>query len=509
VAGFDYLCRNIIICIKIMEKRIRTVWAVSLALAALAIVVQGYWVYNMYRFAIDSFAGEAAAFVLEACEREYELRRDRGRGPGTIIMQRNSVMSDLAGAEGRRDSMFYSFSIRMGPDSGLLAGGAAANAPAPVVPGKTDARVMRLSFSPLPSMSDEELQMGIRRAVTEISAPFNPAALDSVMAAGRPSLKYALEDWPADDSTAMFASRWERDGGLWNRSLRVYYAYSPLERKGVTIRVAVPPQPVLAGMAGQLALAFGLVLALAGCLVFQIRTIVKQQKLGELREGFVNTMVHELKRPVQTLKTFLAFLADPDMRSDGETARQVALDSMFEIDNLGAYLDKLKDIARTDGVVTALHVSRFNLRLLVEKIIRLQPPVAGKEVNISLDCRMDNEWIEADEAHIANVMCNLIENAVKYSGRSADIEVSLRGGAREARALVADNGIGIPAAELQKVFTKFYRASNIPRRDIPGLGLGLSYVKLIAEAHRGRVEARSRAGGGSVFELVVPQPPVV
>ena len=475
----------------------------------MAIVVQGYWVFNMYRFAIDSFAEEAATFVMDACAREYDLRRETDRRPVSIMMQRSSIFSDSAEAPGRRDNIVFSFSMRMPADSDRisihLADSAAGLGPSE----ESGRRMLSLRFNPSPSLSDLELQQGIRRAVTEITAPFDRLLLDSILLADQRSMKYTLGDWPAGDSTVAFVSHWEREGGLWNPSLRIFYAYSPLEYKGITICVDIPPQPVLGGMAGQLGVAFGLVLALAGCLVFQIQTILKQQKLSELRESFVNTMIHELKRPVQTLKTFAAFLADPDMRSDGETAQQVALDSMFEIDNLGAYLEKLKDIIRTDNAVTALHISRFNLRRLVEKIIRLQPPTMGKEVAISLDCAMEDEWIEADEAHLANVLSNLIENAAKYSIGSASVELSLRGGSKEARISVADNGIGIPSAELQKVFTKFYRATNIPGRDIPGLGLGLSYVKLIVEAHRGRVEVRSRLGEGSVFELIFPQPPCV
>jgi two-component system phosphate regulon sensor histidine kinase PhoR len=236
-----------------------------------------------------------------------------------------------------------------------------------------------------------------------------------------------------------------------------------------------------------------------------MRTILKQKKVTEIREDFVNTMVHELKRPVQTLKTFVSFLKDKQMRSDAEATEQVVRDSMFELDNLSAYLNKLKDMLQVDSETTSLHITKFNLQDLVEKVIRLTHIPPDKEVIITPVYETDNLQVEADPIHFANVLSNLIENAIKYSNDKVNIEIKVGQDKRKIRVSVQDDGIGIPVTEQDKVFTKFYRGNNIPDKTIPGIGLGLSYVKLIIEAHQGSLLLNSQAGEGTSITLYLPQ----
>ena len=225
-----------------------------------------------------------------------------------------------------------------------------------------------------------------------------------------------------------------------------------------------------------------------------------------MREGFVNTMIHELKRPVQTLKTFISFLGNKEMRSDESITEQVIQDSMFELDNLSLYLKKLKDMICADNDVTSLQISRFNLCDLIEKIVRLAKSSTTKNINITMLYGADLLWVEADAVHIANILNNLIENAIKYSEEHVDIEIKAALKGKELWLTVSDNGIGIPFSEKDKVFAKFYRGSNIPDKNIPGIGLGLSYVKLIIEAHKGEVSLISDVGKGTSVILSLPQP---
>ncbi|MDR2495795.1 MAG: HAMP domain-containing histidine kinase [Tannerellaceae bacterium] len=489
-----------------MERRIRIVWALSLISAALAIGVQCYWLYNQYKYVIDTYAEDTAARILAACEQEYELRKAADKRPLSIMMQRNTAITDSAATASGHAATIFSFSMKMPIDSPGISLPHLSDSAGRELAADVGRRIMNFSITSPHSMSDDELQRNIRRAVTESFVPFGPALLDSILTADMPSLKYTTEAWTQADSSLSYISHWEKTGGLLRPELAVSYAYSPMEHKGVLIRVAIPPHPIFGRMAFQLAIALGLVLLLTGCLMFQIKTILKQKKLGELRENFVNTMIHELKRPVQTLKTFIAFLGDREMRSDENATRQVVHDSMFEIDNLSVYLNKLKDIIRTDSETTPLQLSRFNLRELVEKLVRLRPlAAAGKEVRIDIDIAPEAEMIEADPVHLANMLSNLIENSLKYSGREVRIAVKAESRGKEICISVTDNGIGIPVAEQKKVFDKFYRASNLPDSKLPGLGLGLSYVKLITEAHRGRLVLSGRPGEGTVMQLIFPQ----
>lgn len=115
-------------------------------------------------------------------------------------------------------------------------------------------------------------------------------------------------------------------------------------------------------MAWQLLGSLILVLLLVFCLIYQIKTILKQRKIDEMRKSFVNTMIHELKRPVQTLKMCITFLNNKSMRTDERAMDEVVKDSMFELDNLSAYLAKVRDMTRADYGHTPLHIRTFDLR---------------------------------------------------------------------------------------------------------------------------------------------------
>ena len=107
--------------------------------------------------------------------------------------------------------------------------------------------------------------------------------------------------------------------------------------------------------------------------------------------------------------------------------------------------------------------------------------------------------------HLCNILSNLLENAVKYSGDSVHITVTGTLDGHRFTLAVADNGIGIPPAEQARVFDKFYRSASLPDRSVPGIGLGLSYVKLLVEAHGGTVALRSQPGQGTTVTVTIPQ----
>lgn len=490
-----------------MEKRIRIVWILSLVSALLVIGVQAYWLYNQYCYVIDTYAGEMAARVLQAGEDEFQLRRGSQNSLRSYIIQRETVYRDEPGTASSKQIVFHFGAVdsthRESVDSLRIQ---ALRMKAKPLPGDTvadEAQMLRLTIGA--DVTDDMLHAGLDRAIANYSIPFDVAPFDSILARALPGVAYVITP-PTEADTAWQASHWTLDGRLHRPAIRVAYAYSPLEHRGIIVDVALPPQPIFGRMAAQLALAFGLVLLLTGCLVFQIKTILKQQKLSELRENFVHTMIHELKRPVQTLKTFVAFLGDRQMRSDGEATARVVQDAMFELDNLSAYLTKLKDLVRADNETTTLHPVRFDLKALTEKVIRLTPVPAGKDVQLGAAFdEMESTEIEADPVHIANILFNLIENALKYSGERVRIRITAGRKGRELRLTVTEDGIGIPLAEQQKVFVRFYRATNIPDRTIPGIGLGLSYVKLITEAHRGSVALASRHGEGTSVTISLPQ----
>ena len=502
-----------------MEKRIRIIWILSLVSAMLLIGVQGYWLYNQYQYVADNYLQELSVKILEAGDEEYRIRKANVESFYTYFVDRSTYMEQNDSNAIQKNKLLFSITKKENFDSDTLVGditnqmkdkiqilrrvdslrinphGEEKDMPA-------DANGLNLSWNT--NLSDKDLHAGIDRAVTNFSNPFQEALLDSILTSDLPEFHFSIAPWSSKD-TLDYTSNWKKAGTVFYPKIQVSYAYSPIQKQGVFIYADIPSQPLLKQMAIQLALAAGLVILLIGCLMFQIKTILKQKKLSELRESFVNTMIHELKRPVQTLKTFVSFLGDKEMRGDEAVTEQVVQDSMFELDNLSAYLGKLKDMLRADNEQTPLHPLKFNLQELAEKVIRLTNIPAEKEVKLSAEYEMESPWIEADPLHIANILSNLIENAVKYSGSKVAVSILARQKGKELWLTVTDNGIGIPFAEQERVFAKFYRGTNIPDRNIPGIGLGLSYVKLITEAHHGNVSLVSQNGEGTSVTLFIPQ----
>ena len=536
-----------------MGNRIRTIWALSLASAILLIGMQGYWLYNQYQYVVNAYAQDMSGKILEAGEKELRIRNSnktlvplfinndfnldsiyKGPSEKNIALHRISGLNDEVktiylfdsfASESKLEMKMSNITMKfVHPDSvdrvwNLIGDSLKSDKKNLSEIPEIYRRSIRMSeveqdssaytehsvryFSVNPNISKEYISKGLDQAMINDRVPFCKETLDSILITDIPGIEYEITSMEIKDS--IMTSTWYLSGSLFSPHIKVLYVYSILENKGVEIDAAIPSPTLFKSMAVQLLFSLSLILLLTGCLVLQIKTILKQKKINELREDFVHAMIHELKRPVQTLKTFISFLGNKDIRSDELMTEQVIQDSKFELDNLSAYLKKLKDMIHANEDTTSLKISRFNLQELIGKIIRLVNHPPEKDVKISTNYDMESVWVEADVVHVANVVNNLIENAIKYSDEHVDIDIKVALKGKELWITVSDNGIGIPYSEKDKVFAKFYRGSNIPDKNIPGIGLGLSYVKLITEAHKGKVSLLSDIGKGTSVTLCLPQ----
>ena len=498
-----------------MEKRIRIIWLLSLLSALLLIGVQVYWLYNQYQYELKAYQEGLSTEIAAACEQEFQLRKDQKKKNFSYMINQSTASYNNDSTQSSQNRLLISIADSIDFDEPLSTdpdtwGNMIKNSIHKMLdsvshktPVSITADTLRLSI-PL-GQSQVNMENELNRTLVNRSTPFDPQRLDSILKTDLPGMAFTIVPWERDGDSTYMGNRWENSGTLLHPEMDYYYTYSAFQGKGVILQTAIPIQPVFKQMGVQLLVSVALILILIFCLLFQIQTIMRQWKLGELRQNFVNTMIHELKRPVQTLKTFISYLSDKEMRADEAATEQVIQDSRFELENLSAYLNKLRDMVRAESDNTPLTLSRFDLRELTEKVIRLTNMPKDKEVEITASYEMDSTIIEADPIHVANILSNLLENAIKYSGDKVQIHINVSRKGKDIWLTVTDNGSGIPFSEQEKVFTKFYRASNIPSKEIPGIGLGLSYVKLIVEAHKGTVSLKSRPGQGTSITLSIPQ----
>lgn len=482
-----------------MEQRIKVIWILSLASMMLIVAGQGYWLWNQCQYRNEELVKEVRARVLEATVLNDSVR---GLCPKKIFTDsasvswgtnsyRDLVIDSLSGQEKTVYSYAQYIKVRLRKRDAST--------------GDTSPLVYKDSIY---FRTKEELGWSMEKEMQkyklQVDAPFTLQRFDSVLAVKLPGISFDTQFCTPKDSLFVTTDSVTLAGSRLRPVVEIVYPYNPLGWQQVRITVRPPLPMLLLRMGWQLLGSFLLILLLTFCLLFQIKTILKQRRIDELRKSFVNTMIHELKRPVQTLKMCVAFLNDKSLRTDEQAMDEVIHDSLSELDNLSAYLSKLRDMTRADEEHTPLSVRTFDIRETVEKLVRLYHAPEGKDV--SFETRFsESTLVTADPVHLFNIISNLIENSVKYSAPSVHILVDCLLSPHQLLIRVSDNGIGIPASEQGRVFDKFYRGSHLSSSALPGIGLGLSYVKLLVEAHRGTLSLTSQVGKGTTLEIYLPQ----
>jgi two-component system, OmpR family, phosphate regulon sensor histidine kinase PhoR len=250
---------------------------------------------------------------------------------------------------------------------------------------------------------------------------------------------------------------------------------------------------------------FLLLLTFIGCFYIAINTIVKQKKLAEIKNDFINNMTHEFKTPISTISLACEMLGDQAVSKHPSIFQRYLGIIRDENKRLGTQVEKVLQTALLDRGVK-LNLGTVNVHEVVEKVLEnLSPQIDMKQGKIALDLRANDPVITADEVHLTNVLFNLLDNANKYSTEPPDIVVQTYDSDGHIVVSVQDKGQGIAADQLKPIFDKFYRVPTGNLHDVKGFGLGLSYVKKIIEEHQGYIEVQSAVGQGSTFSVVLPQ----
>ena len=484
-----------------MEQRIKIVWILTIVTLILMLGGQAYWLYNQYGYSAEAYMQKLHEHILEAEDKEADIRFQHRqisseplRSLGMNLSGWTSLGEDSLKRPEPRSSTTLTFYYRNREDMDSAA-------LAKLIEEESDSVLVRDTFQ-IEGVSTELLFTASTLYTLQISNPFQESLLDSLLQKQSIQVtntrRETLDTLQWKGSYIPFCERLAY-------KMKIVYPYNPLEQEAWVGEVTIPLSPILRQMAWQLVASLFLILLLMYCLVYQIHTIMEQRRMDEMRKSFVNTMIHELKRPVQTLKMCIAFLNNKSMRTDEQMMDAVVQDAIFELDNLSAYLSKVRELTRADNEHTILSTRTFDLVATVEKLIRLNNAPADKAVRFETSFSDTPLWVMADPVHIANCLSNLIENAVKYSGNEVCIGIDASLKDNRLYLKVHDNGIGIPLQEQERVFEKFYRAQNIPDTNLPGIGLGLSYVKLMVEAHGGSITLQSQLGKGTTFTIEIPQ----
>jgi len=259
-----------------------------------------------------------------------------------------------------------------------------------------------------------------------------------------------------------------------------------------------------ASLVWQFLLSVLLLASLIGTFLYLLRTIKKQNEMAVQRKSFVNNMTHELKTPVATVMAAVEAIQRFGAKENKSRMDKYLDVSKQELEHLSGLIERVlqMDFDETNGL--RLVKTDFDLVAVIDFCTETAKMGAQKPVVIDFQSPTDPVSIHADEAHIKNVISNLLDNAIKYSVTEAHITIGLQTADDQVEISVSDRGKGIAKAHQKDIFDMFYRVAEGNIHEVKGFGLGLAYVRQVVRQHGGRVEVDSSPGNGSRFIVQIP-----
>jgi two-component system phosphate regulon sensor histidine kinase PhoR len=237
-----------------------------------------------------------------------------------------------------------------------------------------------------------------------------------------------------------------------------------------------------------------------------LNDITEIRNVERMKTAFVSTVSHELRTPLTSIKGFVSTLLQDEGDYFGPEERREFLEIIdSECDRLRRLIEDLLNVSRIEsGRALQLHLSTFDPIKAAETVLQAQRSYASEKHNLELEASFDVPEMTADADKFDQILTNLVSNAIKYSPSGGKVRVEMDSDGLMLQVRVRDEGIGIPAEKLSKVWEKFERVDNRDTRQAGGTGIGLFLVKHLVELHGGTIAVASELGLGSSFSFEMP-----
>lgn len=248
-----------------------------------------------------------------------------------------------------------------------------------------------------------------------------------------------------------------------------------------------------------------LILFVAGCIVYQVKIIIRQNKIARLRQDFTYAMIHDMKTPISTLSMAGHTLESGILDDNPALRKQYFAILNEESAHLLSLSEKILTIAKLEQSRLKLVMGEVDLPKLFDELVKKFEVKAEKPVTFEQDCPSLPPFL-ADEEYLKEAISNLIDNSLKYSNEAVCIRLSAAVQEGSVCIKVWDNGWGIPLKQQKRIFEKFERGGLEYKKDkkVSGFGLGLNYVYRVITAMNGKVELNSVEGAYSEFTISLP-----
>lgn len=262
---------------------------------------------------------------------------------------------------------------------------------------------------------------------------------------------------------------------------------------------------ILKEMSGSLGLSNLSIILVGIMFMITYRNLAEEKRLSNLKTDFINNMTHELKTPLSTITVAGRTLEMAQIRTNEEKVMETAKMIGKQSVHLNQLINMILEISMWERTQFQLDKRTIEIEELMSDVVESFKSGGGSNATINQKYNFEGAKVDLDVVYFTTLLNNLLSNAVKYSDKVPVIDIE---GFSEDNSIcisIADNGIGINKLDQKHIFDKFYRASTGNIHKFKGLGLGLYYVKKIAEAHGGDVTVSSKPGEGSTFTVKIPQ----
>ena len=248
-----------------------------------------------------------------------------------------------------------------------------------------------------------------------------------------------------------------------------------------------------------------IILIVFGFFSYAVFVIMKQKRLADVRNDFINNMTHELKTPISTISLSSEVLLRPDIANDPKRINQYAKIIYSENKRLESQVERVLQLATLDKDEIVLRISIVDLHQVIRNCtdnFLLNIESVGGKIELKLNARKN--IMQGDRVHLTNIIYNLVDNARKYAREIPEIIIETADQDNGILISVIDKGIGIKKENTRHIFDKFYRVPTGNVHNVKGFGLGLYYVKMMTEEHKGKITVISEPGKGSRFDIYLP-----
>lgn len=490
-----------------MELRIKILYITTIIAILAFLGMQVYWLYGRYEYSLRQYEDEAYRTALQVMDDYRIIRLDLTLTPGLeLTHQSNYNISTSEDSLHRvrrtavlKSSKYYAHKLLGITEKRPLTDEEKIRAAMIVSENLAKADTIMGSFDVSNAPTEAVVWAAFKNMELEFLSPFDTCCLDSLLQVAGLNPRLSL----FNTDSIVWNHSLTRHKSLFSPSAVVTIPYSEMERKSIRIECLFSPAEIIGKMFSSLIVVVLLSLFLIVCLVLQISTVLKLSRLDKMRNSFITTMIHELKRPISTLKMCVSGIENDRLMSDPAVKHELVSETRTALDNLSAYFSKLRDITFNNVEQIPLNITSLNLNSIFSAVSRSIIIPADKQVSIINDIDPALE-IAADASHLFNILNNLVENAVKYSDNSVEIRATAALTNSEVSIRISDNGNGISPSDLRYIFRRFYRG-KASATDLPGMGLGLTYVRLLVGAHGGTVTVDSTEGVGTCFTINLPR----